>query len=105
MEEAIEKLLKAKNLGIDVEGFSIDQNTVYLHVEDDHDDDLIVELAEFKNDYKDKDKIYNFKVLNTEYSWENALNHSADVALERFDIANNLKATRIRERLAQLEKI
>jgi len=101
-KQAIEKLLRAKNLDVDVEGFWVGKGVLYLNVEDDNADDFTLELAEFKLDYNDPNKVYNYKVL-TDYSWSAALNKSADIALMEHDSAAIKKDRRIKEKLLALE--
>jgi hypothetical protein len=99
---AIEKLLKAKNLDVDVEGFWVGRGVIYLNVEDDNADDFTLELAEFKLDHNDPNKVYKYKVL-TDYSWAAALNKSADIALMKHDSAAIKKDKQIKEKLLALE--
>ena len=101
-KDAIEKLLKARNLDVDVQGFWVGKGLLYLNVEDDDADDFTVELAEFKLDYNDPNKVYNYKVM-TDYSWAAALNKSADIALMKHDSAAIKKDRRIKEKLLALE--
>lgn len=71
-KEAIEKFLEAKSLGINVHPFLADNGKIWLKVEDQNDEDLLVQIAEFKLDFNSNLKVYGFRNL-VDYDWATAL--------------------------------
>jgi hypothetical protein len=84
MKEAIEKLLKAKELGLDTYPFSTEGDKVVLNVEDTEEGkEFCVTLAEFRVDFKNKDKVYSYNNM-CERDWEEPLRKVCQGQIDKY---------------------
>jgi hypothetical protein len=102
MNEAIEKLLEAKNKGLDTYPFSIMKNQVLLSVKDTQDEDFSETLCEFKLDFNDQSKVYTARDLS-EHFWEKALQNICQRLIDKEKAEDERKFELVRSLLLRLE--